>query len=258
MDTRQYAEDGLFRKRCDFDGKMYLESGLATGNHRNDGSLNVRFFVTSVLLSFAGGFADAGSYVLVSSFTGHITGNSILTAIAIVKQDWSQAFTSLLAVISFMGGTTIGLAWIKGRGLTKPLLAEIALIAFGAWMLTVRIDVGRDLFVLCLCLALGLQNGVLNKLGSVSVHSTFITGMSTSLVTSVIDGQQIAKRRVLPAVIACFLVGALCGAYLASSLATLGFAGILVPLVLALLLAAAERWTGFNPNAGANFDHHAS
>ncbi len=220
-----------------------MESGLATGNHRNGGSPDKRFFAVSFLLSFAGGFADAGSYVFVGSFTGHITGNSILTAVSIIKHDWSQAFTSVLAVISFMGGTTIGLAWIKGGTgrLTKPLLVEIALIAFGIWVLDVRTDVGRNLFVLCLCLALGLQNGVLNKLGSVSVHSTFITGMSTSFVTSEIDGQQSAKQWVLPAVIVCFLVGALCGAYLASSFAIAGFAAILVPFVLALLLACTER-----------------
>jgi uncharacterized membrane protein YoaK (UPF0700 family) len=39
----------------------------------------------------------------------------------------------------------------------------------------------------CMCLALGLQNGALNKTNGISVHSTYMTGMVTTLMQKSFD-----------------------------------------------------------------------
>ena len=41
----------------------------------------------SLGLAFVGGYADASSYLLAQTFTGHITGNSILAAVSLVNRE---------------------------------------------------------------------------------------------------------------------------------------------------------------------------
>ncbi len=196
------------------------------------------YLLISLLLAFTGGFADAGSYILVDTFAGHITGNAMLLMIDVVRADWPHAVLCLVAIPAFLIGTAAGAAWLHPphhspcRRLFPRLALELLLVA-------VSLAVGpgeRIPFLLLAGLALGLQNGSVGKIASVSYHTTFITGLSTTLVTS-FAGPPDAKRTLLPAIIASFLVGGLCGAYTVDRGKALGFAAVLVPLTLALLIA---------------------
>ena len=201
-----------------------------------------RFLAVGLILALVGGYADAGSYLLSGSFTGHVTGNSTLMAIAIVGRRGAQAFSCVLAVTGFLVGTAIGSVWprVSGGGscrrLAAPLAAEIVLIAAGMFATGVHPPFGHSAFLVCVCLALGVQNGILSRLGSVSVHTTFITGMVTSLVDAAIGDAAGPKRRVLPAVIGGFLCGAFCGALVVTRAGVAGFAGVLLLLALAWLV----------------------
>jgi uncharacterized membrane protein YoaK (UPF0700 family) len=42
----------------------------------------------SLGLAFVGGYGDAASFVLAKTFTGHVTGNLVLAAIAVAAHDW--------------------------------------------------------------------------------------------------------------------------------------------------------------------------
>jgi uncharacterized membrane protein YoaK (UPF0700 family) len=55
----------------------------------------------SIGLAFVGGYADASSYLLARTFTGHLTGNCILAAVSVAGRYWYVAFDRLLAVILF-------------------------------------------------------------------------------------------------------------------------------------------------------------
>ncbi len=204
---------------------------------------NRRYFTISLLLSTAGGFADAGSYVSFGSFTGHITGNSILSAVYLSRGNWVDVITCLVAVVAFLAGTAGGVVFPNtpghsaARRLAKPIGLEIALIAAGLACSTLTPPVGRVLAVACLCLALGLQNGALGKVGSVPFHTTYITGVSTTLVSSFVAGKPGSERRVLPPIIACFIAGALCGAFAVHLFGASGFAAIIAVLALAWALA---------------------
>lgn len=195
------------------------------------------YWLASLMLSVVGGFADAGSFVLAHSFTGHITGNSILLAIALAGGRWGEVAIYLVAIAAFLAGTATGAGWPAAprhsarRRLAGPILAETLLIASGLACSELPAPGGRIALLACLCLALGVQNGALGKIASVPFHTTFITGLSTSLVTSLMAGKPDAKRRVLPPIIACFLVGAFLGALTVSHFGAAGFAGVLVPLV---------------------------
>ena len=202
-----------------------------------------RYLVVSLILAFVGGFADAGSFVLVSSFTGHITGNSILLVIHLVDAQWLQALSCLVAVIAFLAGTAGGVSWPHppGRSACRrlaPVLAlEIALIVLGT-IICVLPAMGRnDVFLACLCLALGLQNGALGKIDSVAYHTTFITGLSTTLVEAFATGKPGPKGRLLPPIIGGFIVGALVGAWATTRLGITGFFLVLTLLALIWLLS---------------------
>jgi uncharacterized protein DUF1275/enoyl-CoA hydratase/isomerase-like protein len=48
-------------------------------------------------------------------------------------------------------------------------------------------EAARGLFIVCMCLALGIQNGALHKTNGISVHSTYVTGMVTTLMQKTFD-----------------------------------------------------------------------
>jgi len=45
----------------------------------------------------------------------------------------------------------------------------------------------HQLFIVCMCLPLGIQNGALHKTQGISVHSTYMTGMVTTLLQKSFD-----------------------------------------------------------------------
>ena len=202
-----------------------------------------RYVLVSLILAFVGGFADAGSYILVGSFTGHITGNSILLAVHVVNSQWLQALSCLVAVIGFLAGTAGGLSWPHPAGQSAcrrlaPVLAlEVALIALGT-IVPVLPAIGRNNILLAsLCLALGLQNGALGKIDSVAFHTTFITGLSTTLVGALATRKPGPQRRLLPPIIGCFVAGALVGAWGATRVGRAAFVLVLTLLALTWLLS---------------------
>ncbi len=205
-----------------------------------------RYLLISLVLTGAGGFADAGSYVRIHSFTGHITGNAILAAVYLVDANWADMAACLVATAAFLAGTAWGARWrhvpdrSAYRRLAGPIVAEIALVVAGLAYAMLALPGGRTPFLACLCLALGLQNGVLGKVESVSFHTTFITGLSTTLIGALVSGKTDPKRQVLPLILGCFLGGAVCGALLVTRFGDVGFGAILVLFGPAWVLAVSE------------------
>jgi uncharacterized membrane protein YoaK (UPF0700 family) len=66
-------------------------------------------FKISIGLAFVGGYADASSYLLARTFTGHLTGNCVLAAVSAASKDWYLTLDRLLAVIVFLGGILFSL-----------------------------------------------------------------------------------------------------------------------------------------------------
>jgi uncharacterized membrane protein YoaK (UPF0700 family) len=145
----------------------------------------------SVGLAFIGGYGDAASFVLAKAFTGHVTGNLVLGAIAVAAQDWRAMLGHLSAIVTFLLGVVLSVliarplkVWPSWPLLPTIMGIEVILIVGAALALASGIGPRVEIFVIFVSLALGLQNGAFRRAGGISVHTTYLTGMLTSLIST--------------------------------------------------------------------------
>jgi len=212
-------------------------------------------FRISIGLAFVGGYADSSSYLLAQTFTGHLTGNCVLAAVSVASKDWQLTLDRLLAVIVFLSGILVSMilnrfapVWRRPSSLSIAIFIELLLV-LGAFIF-LNSKATHQLFIVCMCLALGIQNGALHKTKGISVHSTYMTGMVTTLLQKGFDyfapevrPKEDSSRdparlaiQVLAAMWMSFIFGAVVGAVMVSSLQHIGLFGIVLLLfVLALV-----------------------
>lgn len=152
---------------------------------------NANAMVVLIALALAGGFADAAAYLLVGSFTGHITGNTVLGAIALGAGKFDAFWLRLAAIVAFSLATAGGillprLGLAKKGTLALTLIVEAALVGVAPLARSSHNSHTNLFMLVCLSLALGLQNGTFNQSEGVSVHATYITGDATSLIASLL------------------------------------------------------------------------
>lgn len=211
-------------------------------------------------LALVGGYADATGFVLARSFTGHITGNLVLVAVSAVALQWRLTLARLAAVVAFLAGVVLSLllarllaAYRSSTVLAVAMALEMLLIIGAYLALAGEVRAGTEIFVVCLAGALGLQNGAFRRAVGINVHTTYITGMITSLMVAVDARLRAAGDRWPPdptiwlraAVWALFVIGAVIGAATVYRFREGGLAGLLL-ILLALLIggscmAARER-----------------
>jgi uncharacterized membrane protein YoaK (UPF0700 family) len=204
-------------------------------------------------LAFVGGYGDAASFVLAKTFTGHVTGNLVLAAIAVAALDWRAALEHLSAIVTFLIGISLSVLIMRllGAWSSWPLLPtimgiEVILIAATSLVLALGMAHGVEIFVIFVSLALGLQNGAFRRVGGISVHTTYLTGMITGLISA--ETEKFASEVVPPAARApdpkmgllygiwiAFVLGAGTGAAMVLHFRVFGMLGaalLLIPLAL--------------------------
>jgi uncharacterized membrane protein YoaK (UPF0700 family) len=213
----------------------------------------------SLSLAFVGGYGDAAGFVLAKTFTGHLTGNLVLAAASVAARDWRTTLIRFLAVGSFLMGILLSLVFgrvaeaRRWQPLFPAFAAEVLLIAAGSLALMFHAVFGTETFVLCLSLALGLQNGAFRRVGGVSVHTTYLTGMVTGLMvteteklfsqaTSVPAGHD-ARAGLLSGIWVSFFLGAAAGAAMVLRFKEAGMFGI----VLVLFVLVIRNWIAARP-----------
>jgi uncharacterized membrane protein YoaK (UPF0700 family) len=215
-------------------------------------------FGISIGLAFVGGYADASSYLLARTFTGHLTGNCVLAAVSAASKEWYLTLDRFLAVIVFLAGILISLILnrfvpvrLRQYSLAIAMFIEVLLMMSASLFLINRAN--TELFIVCMCLALGIQNGSLDRTNGISVHSTYMTGMVTTLMQKCF--RHLSSRRspnedasgdsarltiqVLAPMSIGFIFGAFTGAVIVSWFHSIGLLGIVLPL--AVLICAEMR-----------------
>jgi uncharacterized membrane protein YoaK (UPF0700 family) len=210
-----------------------------------------------LLLALVAGAINAGGFLAVGQYTSHMTGlvssiadNLVLGQIAIV-------LSAFAGVVSFLGGAmtcSVMVHFSRKRKLkteyAAPLLLEaVLLLLFG--LLGSQIQWIKAIFVpltvVILCFLMGLQNALITKISNSIIRTTHVTGILTDLGIEL--GKMVYinrtrgedtlhvradkdKFRRLSALLLCFLVGGIVGAY---GFSRFGFAAV-IPFSLLLIL----------------------
>ncbi len=214
-----------------------------------------RLVLVTFLLAFLGGYADALSYLLTEVFAGHLTGNLVLLMIHLAQSAWHASAADALAVGAFLIGTA-GAEWLtadapptrRARPLFAPLLAEASLLLIVVGLRHAGASPNAA-SVLFLCLGLGWQNGALRKCGAANIHTTFMTGIGTTLLSVVMPrpgrneaSEDPAKHplTVLSGTLLAFAAGAGAGGWCHAVHPAWELPGLFVPLAVALLVAFSD------------------
>lgn len=148
-------------------------------------------FVVALMLTFGAGMVDIVGYIAVYHFfVAHMTGDTVHLGNQLVTGKWDDASKAATIIFSFILGSVIGRAIIEaGARRQRRTIASVTLLA-EAGLISVFICVKAIVFssqtiplpILLLLLALlagamGLQTATLTKIGPLTIHTTFVTGM---------------------------------------------------------------------------------
>jgi uncharacterized membrane protein YoaK (UPF0700 family) len=165
-------------------------------------------------------------------------------------------------VIVFLGGLLFSLMLnrfafgrLKQSSLAIAMFIEILLFLSASLFSSNR---ANELFIVCMCLALGIQNGILNKTNGISIHSTYMTGTVTTLIHRSFDylsskgspnedpSKQSARLaiQVLASMWISFTFGAFTGAVMVAFFHSIGLLGIVLVLILLIFAETNKKLPG--------------
>jgi uncharacterized membrane protein YoaK (UPF0700 family) len=147
----------------------------------------------ALALTFTAGIVDIVGYIAVYHlFVAHMTGSTVHLGNKLAIGDWTEAAKAGSILVSFVLGSIAGRSIIEaGSRPHKRTVASITLLA-EAFLIFVFILVDRLIIgsqhasissrMICLLLsllaaAMGLQTATLTRIGPLTIHTTFVTGM---------------------------------------------------------------------------------
>ncbi len=142
-------------------------------------------------LACVGGFANSASFVVVGTFTSHVTGNVGRFGTDVAFGRTLDAATALSMVVSFFAGAFVASMIIesaffgpKANAYALALVMEAAL--FAVFVVTSETDVLSPAHRVearpaLLCAAMGMQNSLVTRLSGAVVRTTHLTGVVTDL-----------------------------------------------------------------------------
>lgn len=151
--------------------------------------------IIALLLTFTAAMVDIVAYITIyHSFVAHMTGTTVHLGNRLATGNWTEAAKAGTTVGSFVAGSVLGRTIIeigaRGRDrrvATVTLLIEAGLILGAIWLQPVLLGQGESsLMDVCILLvllagAMGLQTATLTRIGPLTIHTTFVTGMLNKL-----------------------------------------------------------------------------
>ena len=141
-------------------------------------------------LALVAGFVNSSGFVLLGTFTSHVTGSIGRFANDLATSRWGAATLAAIFVVAFFVGAFIASIVIQAQrsrvsrayGLAL-LLESVTLGAFVIVATTMRKDDARtlDAEAAMLCLAMGMQNSLVTNLSGAVIRTTHLTGVVTDL-----------------------------------------------------------------------------
>lgn len=149
--------------------------------------------VVALLLTFVAGLVDIVGYLAIYHiFTAHLSGTTVQLGRDLIAHNWAAAAIAGSVVASFFVGSIVGRAMIEAGARRHFRRVASVNLAAQAALLVLFIQLAKDPTLsrhpqqICLLLALlgaamGLQTATLTRIGALTIHTTFITGMINKL-----------------------------------------------------------------------------
>jgi uncharacterized membrane protein YoaK (UPF0700 family) len=201
-----------------------------------------------VAMTFVTGLVDAFSYLVLGHvFVANMTGNVVFLGFALAGAPDFSILDSFLALVSFGLGALVGgklgsqLGHHRGRHLSTAAAVQAVFLAASVALAVLPMADGyRDILIVVLSVAMGLQNATVRKLGVPDMTTTVLTLTITGIAadSTIVGGKgSLAGRRFVS--VGAMLAGALIGA------ALIIHVSVVSPLLIALTLVvmvAATAW----------------
>jgi uncharacterized membrane protein YoaK (UPF0700 family) len=137
-------------------------------------------------------------------------------------------------------------AWPSWPLLRTIMGIEVILIVAASLLLASNVAHGAEIFLVFVSLALGLQNGAFGRAGGISIHTTYLTGLITSLIWTEAEEYDsdatpppvrgsYPKNDLLFGIGITFVLGAWVGAALALHFKGIGMVGAALLLIILML-----------------------
>lgn len=197
-------------------------------------------------LAAVAGFVNSGGFVMIGSFTSHVTGSIGRMSDDIARNEMPAALSALSLTLAFFAGAVLCSLVLERTDHSRPtaryalaLLMEAGVLfgfVFIAGLSRATHPRILDAQAAVLCLAMGIQNGLVTRLSGAVVRTTHLTGVVTDLGIEVARwyrwyqaqlplptrraSQALPERPVvgrislLSAIVGSFVVGAIVGAAL--------------------------------------------
>ncbi len=143
-------------------------------------------------LTFIAGFVDiAGVITIYDIFSAHMTGTTVRLGEHLVQRDWKALGITAIVLASFVAGSLLGRVLIEMAAragfrsvASVTLSCEAALLLCAIAFIPAQKPSGFEATVkplIMLAAAMGFQTATLTRVGPLTVHTTFVTGMLNKL-----------------------------------------------------------------------------
>lgn len=141
-------------------------------------------------LAGTAGFVNSGGFVMIGSFTSHVTGSIGRFANDLANGQPAAALSALLLALTFFLGAVVASLLLDDERLRVPLrycavlgieAALLLLFVFIAGLSRTTHPRLLDAMAALLCAAMGLQNSLVTRLSGAVVRTTHLTGIVTDL-----------------------------------------------------------------------------
>lgn len=220
----------------------------------------------ALLLTFAAGCVDIIGYLsLYQIFTANMTGDTVHLARNVVGRRWSDAFIAGAVVAAFLCGSVVGRTVIEVGARWRARSVASATLFLEAALIASVVPLGDGhfhhapivLLLAMLAAAMGLQTATLTRIGPLTVHTTFVTGMLNKLAQLLSHGafltydlirgrdasahrrRVLRQARLIGSIWVLYLLGALAGTWLKSEW---GIHALLLPAGVVLAAMIVDQW----------------
>jgi len=169
--------------RVPYTASMFRHQGPSRSARQNT--------LLAAYLACVGGFVNSAGFVLVGSFTSHVTGNVGRLAGDLATSQLAAAGAAFTMVVAFFAGAFMASLIVESRRFTRTptaygvaLACEAALLLCFGLVASAKLGVTprlRDGQALLLCMAMGVQNSLVSRISGAVVRTTHLTGVVTDL-----------------------------------------------------------------------------